>query len=338
MAIARVFDGLRVGGRMGDVAAQVVRGGTVESIHLASAAIVDPSGRLVRSLGDPGLVSFLRSSAKPIQAIAVVESGAADRFGFVPEDLAIVAASHDGEKEHVDRVASILGRIGLDASALRCGRHAPYSATAAREVGDTFTSLHHNCSGKHAGMLAVCVHKGWDLATYLEPDHPLQTTILRDVAQEAGVSVQDVPTATDGCGVPTFALPVVRAARAFARLTAAETVGGTRGESLRRIRSAMLAHPRLVAGVNRLDTKVMTALPGRVWVKAGAEAFYAAGVLNGPYGVAIKVEDGNSRAMGPILVRLLELLGEDVSGLAHVATEPIMNLVGRAVGVVRPAF
>jgi L-asparaginase II len=273
-----------------------------------------------------------------MQALVALESGAADRFGFSSEDIAIIASSHSGAEEHTERVSSILERAGLDASALQCGRHPPFDEAAAQRLGDGYTALNHNCSGKHAGMLATCVHMGWDTTRYLRPEHPLQQRILADVRAETGVPDAALTTATDGCGVPTFAMPLRHAARAFARLSEGPSVSGPRGESLGRIRDAMLAHPRLVAGRDRIDTRIMTALKGRVWVKAGAEAFYAAGTLKGPHGIALKIEDGGPRAVGPTLTRILEILGEEPASLAATAREAIRNHAGDVVGEIRPAF
>lgn len=318
------------------IAVRVVRGDTVESVHRASLAVTDRGGRLVASWGDASLVAFLRSAAKPLQALALLETGAAQRFGVSDEELAVVAGSHNGEDRHVALVQGLLDRVGLGVPALRCGVHAPYGKEAAKRVGPNFTALHHNCSGKHAGMLAVCVHRGWDPATYRDPSHPLQRQILENVAHETGLDPSQVAVGVDGCGVPSFAVPLRRAARAFARLMDAEAIRGDRGRALRRLRDAMLAHPDLVAGEDRIDTRFMRAVAGDLWVKAGAEACYGFGVRPKGWGGALKIEDGATRAVPPVLFRTLEGLGvvdeRAARALDGVWNEPVRNWEGRAVG------
>ena len=321
---------------MDNIAVQAIRGDIVESVHRASIAVVDAKGRLVASFGKPGLVSFMRSSAKPMQAVPLIESGAADRFGFGPKELAIADGSHNGEPVHTELVESMLSRIGVGPEALRCGRHAPMGKDAAANVGETYTSVHHNCSGKHTGMLAVCVHNGWDLPSYQAPDHPLQQAILKVVAQETGVPADRIPIAVDGCGVPTFAIPVRAAARSYARLVDPSHIKGTRRETLTRIRDAMRFEPGYVAGTDRLDTDLMKASKGNLIVKAGAEAYFCAGLVKEALGIAIKVEDGNMRAMPAAMVGTLRELGVADDAFLEATKnqwdEPIKNVVGRVVG------
>lgn len=321
---------------MDHIAVKVIRGDTVESVHRASIAVVDAKGKLVASFGRPGLVSFMRSSAKPMQAVPLVESGAADRFGFGDKELAIANGSHNGEETHTTLVESMLSRIGVGPEALRCGRHAPMGKDAAAAIGEKYSSLHHNCSGKHAGMLAVCVHNGWDLPTYQAPDHPLQQAILKVVSQETGIAADRIPTAIDGCGVPTFAVPIRVAARVYARLVDPSSVQGARRETLLRIRDAMRKEPAFVAGAGRLDTDLMRAANGNLIVKAGAEAYFCAGLVKERLGIAIKIEDGAMRAMPAALVGTLRELGVvDKRFLAATKDqwdEPVRNVVGRVVG------
>jgi L-asparaginase II len=282
---------------MDRVAVKVYRGDVVESVHRASVAVVDRQGRLEASFGDPNLVTFVRSSIKPVQALPLLETGAAKRFGLSEEELAIACSSHNGEDVHVRLVEGVLEKIGLGVEALRCGAHAPYDKSAAQRVGPAFTAVHNNCSGKHAGMLAVCVHQGWDVDAYLDASHPLQQRIRALVAEETGLAAGKIPTGIDGCGAPNFALPLRRTARAFARLMDAENVRGERGHHLARLRDAMVAHPHVIAGTDRADTRFMRAFAGRVWVKAGGESCYGAGVRNPALGIAAKIEDGASRAV-----------------------------------------
>lgn len=327
---------------MDPVAVRFVRGETVESVHRVSLAVADAKGRLAATFGNPRLVTFLRSAAKPMQLLPLVESGAADRFGFTPKELAIMAGSHSGEAEHVATVAGILGKIGLREDALQCGRHAPYNKEAAEKVGEGFTALHHNCSGKHSGMLALATHLGADPRTYLALDQPVQQAILNAVAKECGLAPGAIPLGVDGCGVPSFAVPLSAAARAFARLADPAGLAGGRGEVLQRIRDAMVSHPEMVAGTNRLDTDFMNAVPGKLIVKAGAEACYGAALVGRGLGVCIKVEDGNPRAAGPVLARVLEHFGlmsrAQKESVATHWNEPIRNVAGRVVGRIECDF
>lgn len=315
---------------------KVIRGDVVESVHRASIAVVDARGQMVASFGDPSLVSFMRSSAKPMQAVPLIESGAADRFGFGEKELAIADGSHSAEPRHVELVESMLNAIGLGPDSLKCGRHAPMGKEAAVAVGEKFDSRHHNCSGKHAGMLAVCVHKGWDIPSYQAPDHPLQQEILRVASQETGVPANKIQFAVDGCGVPTFAVSVHAAARVYARLVDPSAIQGPRRETLERIRDAMRKQPFFVAGTERLDTDLMVAAKGNLIVKAGAEAYFCAGLVKEKIGLAIKIEDGNMRAMPAAMVGTLKELGAaDATFLAATKNqwdEPVKNVAGRVVG------
>lgn len=321
---------------MDRIALRYIRGETLESVHRASVAVADSKGRRVAQFGDPRLVTFLRSSAKPLQLVPLIESGAADRFGFTEAELAIMAGSHSGEEEHVATVQGILDRAGIAPEALRCGRHAPFDAAAAERVGSAYTTLHHNCSGKHAAMLALCKDQGWDPDSYLQPGHPLQQAIRRVIGQECGLPDSSLETATDGCGVVTFAVPLARAARSYARLAEPSLVAGKRGVALRRVRDAMMKHPRLVAGTHRIDTDLMQLKPGTIVVKGGAEACYALGLPGKGWGLAAKIEDGNPRGMPMLLVTALEQLGfldaRDLRALERHWNEPIRNVAGNPVG------
>lgn len=206
----------------------VTRGALVECVHRGHLAVADASGRLVRAAGEPQYVTYARSSAKPLQAVPVVASGAADRFGLTAPELALLCASHSGEPMHVQAVLRMLAKIGEDESALRCGAHPPYhkpSAAAIRQAGAAPTPVHNNCSGKHTGMLALAKQLGAPTDGYMRPDHPVQQAMLRAVAAFAGVSPEDVVLGTDGCGVPVFGLPLASLAAAYARLGAPNESG-----------------------------------------------------------------------------------------------------------------
>jgi L-asparaginase II len=337
------------------VVVEVTRGGVVESRHRASIAVVAPDGELIASVGDPDQVLFLRSSAKPFQLAPFVASGRFDGydFGNPTEGLAIMAASHSGEDRHVRTVQALLRQGGLTREVLQCGTHAPYdSETAARLIrdGEPLTPLRHNCSGKHAGMALHAKAAGWDIESYWQPDHPVQRLALETVAAATGLRPDEIETATDGCGVVTFAVPLRQAALAFACLAdpTALTDEPLRG-ALSRIRDAMMAHPELVAGERRrLDTDLMRAAPGALVSKGGAEGLSSVGVLadtrHGPMGIAIRIEDGDGarRAGGVALCATLRQLGilDDAAmeRLRDYAAPRVLDPRGEAAGEVRAAF
>ncbi len=288
---------------------RVWRGPEIESLHVVHAALADAAGTTLARVGDPGRRAFLRSTAKPVQLLPLVEDGLVERFGFTPPEIAIMAASHGGERFHVDAVRSVLAKAGLEPDDLQCGPHEPYhgpAAAALRAAGEKPTALHNNCSGKHAGMLAVARAHGWPLATYRHPDHPLQRRIRARIAELAGVREDAIGVAVDGCGAPTFALPVAAMAVLFARLAAAD---GERTDDRARaigvVLDAMAAHPEYVGGTGRLCTELMSRAGTKVVVKTGAEGVYGAALRGRAGGMALKVADGAKRAQNPALVELL---------------------------------
>ena len=230
---------------MGEVAVEVVRGGRVESRHRVDACVVDATGATILAVGPVDVPVYPRSAVKPFQALPLVESGVADAFGVSDEELALACASHGGEPMHVERVAAWLARLGLQESDLACGPHPPLNAAAAAMLaeGRRPTRLHNNCSGKHTGMLAACLHQGWPTAGYARPDHPLQRAIARELADLAGLSELAAP-GTDGCSLPAFAMPLRALALAAARLA---TVARP---ALGRVGRAMRAHPVNTNGPN----------------------------------------------------------------------------------------
>jgi L-asparaginase II len=295
------------------------RGDHPESVHHGHAVVLDAAGRVVFQRGNPEERIYARSALKPLQALPLLLSGAAD--GLPDACLAVAMASHSGEDAHRAAVRALLAHAGLEEALLQCGTHEPYHEPTARGLlirGEVPSPIYCNCSGKHAGMLAVCKQMGWDLATYHHPDHPLQRWI-RDLLLE--VPVGDLDHAIDGCGVPVWRMPLVGLARAFAKLPV-------------RLTDIMAAHPHLVAGTGRLDTEVMEAAGGRVACKIGGEAVHAGVVRGAGLAWAIKVSDGNKRALGPALARVLEEVGHPVA-----VPDPIVyNNRREAVGRVTAAF
>ncbi|WP_034356207.1 asparaginase [Deinococcus phoenicis] len=311
------------------------RGGVPESLHRVHVAVVDAGRRQVAACGDADLVTFPRSSSKPVQALPLALA-APELPG---DELAIACASHAGTPEHLAVVARLLARSGSTVEDLRCGTHPPFDPAAAADLirrGEQPTPLHHNCSGKHAGMLLACVLNGWPREGYTEQPHPLQLRIRELHADLGGVAMDDVHVGTDGCSVPALALPLHGMARVFARLAApAESLAGPLAPALERVFGAMTAHPLLIAGPGRLDTTLMSLVPGLA-AKMGAEAFYGMALREtprGPLGVAFKVQDGGERARPHVALAMLEALGVPVTAeLRALAPNVQYNWAGREVG------
>ncbi len=284
------------------------RGGWIESVHRVHAVVTDERGQVVWSMGEPEWPTFFRSAAKPFQALPLVDDGVVDRFEMSDEELALCCASHNSEARHRSVAEALLHRVGLDRSALACGGHPPLRPEEGVRIADEGRrpdALDSNCSGKHAGMLALAVHHGWPTGDYHRPTHPVQERVTREVARWTGLPIDDLETGVDGCGVVCFRTPLDRISVAFARLAAASSADGAAG----RVVGAMTRHPEMVAGVDRLDTAVMGATGGAVFAKVGAEGVYGAGMPATGWGLALKVEDGGWRAADVALVRILDALG-----------------------------
>ena len=332
----------------------------MESVHRGSAVVVAPDGSPVASVGHPEAFTFIRSSAKPFQLAPFVASGRFDEYGLGTDALAIMAASHSGEDRHVRLVQEILRRAGLTSAVLQNQVHAPYDTETAHRLlrdGEKPTVLRGNCSGKHAGMVLFAKASGWPIDTYWHPDHPVQRLALETVSALSDVPIEEIATATDGCGVVSFGMPLRGLATAFARLADPSAVADPPLRSaLTRIRDAMMEHPELVAGERRrIDTALMRAYPKRIVSKGGAEGVLAMAVPpgalpkrapfgDGPMGVAAKVEDGNlARRAGDVtaiaILRQLGLVADPLAGpLVDFAAPPIVDPRGSRSGDVRPAF
>lgn len=335
---------------MSEPLVEVVRGSVVEAIHRGDIAIVDSQGRLRGSVGDPvGKITYWRSAAKPFQAMPLIHSGAAARWGLCSEDLALVAGSHNGETTHVDQARALLRKIGGDVTDLACGAHPPLEPQAAAELlrrGEEPTALHNNCSGKHIGMLASAKQLSTDHLGYQSQGHPVQEAILETICGFCDVQDDAVAIGIDGCGVPCFGTSLYHMALAFARLM--DPGGGSQpyAGAAHDIREAMTAHPYLVAGRGRLDTDLMQVRgAGGLVAKGGASGVECVG-LSGGLGLAIKIEDGS---MGPppapggvVAITTLQQLGvfdeAQVASLSTHARPLLRNVAGQVVGEVRPAF
>lgn len=314
----------------------LTRGNAMESYHRVHAAVVADSDKLIGGAGDPRAVTFWRSSAKPFQIMPFISSGGFDELGWGDEQLAIACGSHGGEPEHVALVEKMLSDLQLEEGDLACGPHEPLSARGAkilRESGLRATRVHNNCSGKHAAMLAFAKRSDWPIAGYESIDHPVQQAILNQIALWTDMRASQLELAVDGCGAVVFGLPLDRMARAFARLGCAHR----RGEEIaHRIANAMVTNPFLVGGTERFDTVLMEETDGKILAKIGAEGVHSAVILDRAIGIALKVEDGNSRAQYPALLHLLqelEALPQQLSPrLAEYLRKPLRNSRGETIG------
>jgi L-asparaginase II len=332
---------------------EVRRGAITESRHRGHVAAVEPDGNVVASLGALHNITFLRSSAKPLQALPLLVTGAAERFGFTEKEVALACASHNGEPIHTQIVASMLEKIGLGPEALKCGVHEPYSPEAAgvlRARNEVPNVLHNNCSGKHAGMLAVASHLGASTDNYESPENPVQIEIARAVSQFTDVAVEDLAVGTDGCAAPIFGISIWAMALGYARLVSPpESFDKATRHACERIVRVMTTYPELIGGTSdRLDTEIMRATHGRVVSKVGAEGVYTAGILPcetwpSGLGLALKIEDGDDkRARPPVVIESLRQLGvlrdESLDAVSRYAFFPVQNRRGDVVGEIRASF
>jgi L-asparaginase II len=326
-----------------DPVIEVTRGGRVESRHRVSAAAIDRQGRLRAWVGDPERLTFMRSAAKPLQALPLIADGVADAYRLTDAEIAICCASHSGEPKHVDAVSSILNKIDCSESELQCGPHWPFyplAAQALRAEGREPGRLHNNCSGKHAGMMAWSRHRGIDIADYHRASHPVQQRICQEIGQLAGSNCESLPAGIDGCGVPSFAQPLNVMATIYADLIAhAEDEPASPAG---RVVAAMTGEPYYVAGTNRLTTRLMETTGGRLLAKFGAEAVYCLADRDRLWGIAVKIEDGNRRAIGSAVIEFLAqldlLTADERKALADRHVMPVTNTRDETVGEVRPAF
>src|SRR5258705_3010339 len=300
------------------------RGSVVESRHAVHVAVVDSSGRLVAQAGDPDYRTFWRSAAKPFQAWPLVEDGVVERFGLTRQDLALACASHSSEPGQVALVREFLQRIGCSERDLLCGPHRPLSEAVAKDYeprGVRLTAVYSNCSGKHAGMLALAKHHGWPTEFYTRLEHPVQQRCLAEVGSWTGMPAEEISVGVDWCGFGCFAMPLVSMALGYARVEGP-------------IRDAMLKHPELIAGEGRPCTEMMRAHPGRVITKVGAEGVYSAQLVRERIGVALKVEDGHSVASALAMAAVLGELGLHPQP-ESLSARPTQNSRGETVGEMR---
>jgi len=326
------------------ILAEATRGGQVESRHEGAFAVVDADGRLVLSEGDITRPIFPRSAVKVMQALPLIESGAADRFGFGNRELALACASHSGEPAHAELASAMLAKAGLDLEALECGAHWPTRQEAMAELARTGarpSALHNNCSGKHSGFLCACTHLGMNHRGYVKIGHDYQKLIAETMTEVTGVAHTQANSGIDGCSIPTYAVPLQNLAAAFANLVSGQGLSRERAAAARRLIDACMAEPFLVAGTDRVDTDIMTAGSGRIFIKVGAEGVYCGALPELGLGFALKIDDGAVRAGEAAIAGLLaKLLGSDEALAARMgdfASVTMRNWNGIEVGQVRAA-
>jgi L-asparaginase II len=324
------------------VLVEVLRGPLVESRHTGAVAVVDADGGRALALGEVELPVFPRSAVKALQALPLVESGAADRFGLGPQMLALACASHSGEPGHVATATRMLTLAGLDAGALKCGAHWPIhqpSGQALARAGGTASALHNNCSGKHAGFLCVSCALGAEPKHYTELDHPVQRSVRSVLEDLTGAILSKEVCAIDGCSVPTWAMSLDALAQGFARFGSGVGLSSDRAKAAARIRAACAAHPWHVAGTGRFCTEIMSRFGARVFVKTGAEGVYCAALPEQGLGIAVKCDDGAGRAAEVVMATLLARFLPDADAVAlEPFVRPVMrNWRGLEVGTIWPA-
>lgn len=325
--------------------AEVYRGGQVESVHQGIIAVVNKNGKILASLGDTRALSFFRSAAKPFQALPVIESGVVVDYAYTLRHIAVIMSSHNGEPEHCEVVSEVLEKIGLSADYLRCGIRAPRHRLSYEQLlieGVDPSPLHNECSGIHAGMLALARYSKKSLDDYYLPEHPVQQEIIQCVAEAAGLRPQDIPLGIDGCNVPTFALSIERMAYAYARLAVPIHFSEVRNTACEIVKAAFSAYPFLLAGTDRFTTDLLKATGSKFIAKDGAEGVYCLGLPDEGIGIAVKIADGNERAVPPVVFSLLDQLGfltaKEKDKLSAYRKGLIYNASDKLVGEIRPAF
>ncbi len=327
----------RPGQVLAPVMVDVWRGALVESRHRGRAVVADAAGRVIEAWGDPDAPIYPRSAVKALQALPLVETGALDAFALGSAELALACGSHCGEPRHIERVGRWLERLGLTSAALECGAHPPFDEDAAVGLirsGTPASALHNNCSGKHLGLLTTALHCHESPEGYSRPEHPVQRRIAAVI--EAMTGVLPAPMAVDGCGVPTWGLPLVALATAMARFAAPDDQSSARANAVLRVREAWGRHPELVGGLTSFDTQVMAVTRGAVLVKSGGEGVAVAVLIEQRLGIALKIEDGSPRAKNVAMAALLRRF--NVGPVPDTLAVPaITNWAGHTVGALLPA-
>jgi L-asparaginase II len=326
------------------VLVEVLRGALVESRHTGSVAVVDADGATVLALGDVARPVFPRSAVKPIQALPLIESGAAEKYGFGDQEIALACASHGGELAHVEVASRMLARAGLDVKALECGAHWPSHQPSSQAVARSPaapSALHNNCSGKHSGFLCVACAAGVDPHGYVTAEHFVQREVRGALESLTGVGLSEDQCGIDGCSIPTYAVPLTVLAHAFARFGTGRGLGAERVKAAARIRAACATEPYYTAGTGRFGTDIMKLFGARVLAKTGAEGVYCGALPEHGLGIALKVDDGATRAsevaMAAMVARFLPMSDAERDAMSRFLRPALRNWNGIEVGGLRPA-
>jgi L-asparaginase II len=324
------------------ILAEVTRGNTVESRHRGAALVIDADGAVVFSAGDIDRPVFPRSAVKALQALPLLESGAADRYGLTEPEIALAVSSHSGEPLHAETSLAMLKKVGREIGCLECGAHWPMNEAAARAIataGREPSALNNNCSGKHAGFVCLACGLDEDPAGYVKAGHAVQQAVRGALEEVTGAVHSADLMGTDGCSIPTYAVPLKALALGFARFGTGHGFGPERAKAAARIRKAAAAHPFMVAGTGRFDTRAMELLRERIFIKTGAEGVYCGSLPELGYGIALKCEDGAGRAaevaMAALIARFLPMSEAEQAAFAPLRESVMTNWNGIEVGRVR---
>lgn len=292
--------------------ALLTRSGYVESIHYGYICVVDSTGKIIKEIGDSSTKIYFRSSAKPIQAVMAVESGAADHFRFTKKEISIMCSSHSGQMMHQDTVSEMLNKIGEEANVLKCGTMIPYNQEEAKRLyinKEEPSVLHCSCSAKHTGMITLAKYRNHPIENYNKIEHPVQQEILDTVSYFADYNKEDIVVGVDGCGAPIYLLPIYNIALSYARMmNAANDKNSKYHKSCKRIVEAMTEYPEMVAGDKEFCTELMIGASGKLIGKVGSEAVYCVGIKGKGIGICVKIVDGNERAVYPVVMQVLKEL------------------------------
>jgi L-asparaginase II len=326
------------------VVVEATRGERIESAHRGAGAVVDADGRIVMIFGDAERAVYPRSAVKALQALPLVESGAADRLSLSDKEIALACASHSGSDDHVATARAMLAKAGYNERALECGVHWPLGEAEARALarsGGTPNALHNNCSGKHAGFICLACATGVEPMGYVAPNHAVQREVAAAIAAATGARLSEEMRAVDGCAIPTYAVPLIALALGFARLGTGEGLSPARQKAAARIRAAVAGHPLTVAGKGRFDTELMSLVGARALTKAGAEGMFCAALPEAGLGLAVKADDGGGRAAQVMIAALIRRFGgfdDETSARLETFVSPrLLNWNGAEVGRLRPA-
>lgn len=330
---------------MSEKLVEVIRGGLTESIHRGDIAVVNTKGSVLYALGNTERLTFMRSSSKPLQAVAMLEAGIAEKYNLDLKEIAILLSSHGGEKQHIEVLEIVMRKLGITEDDLKCGVHDPLNEAAAKELasgGMKPRKLHCTCSGKHLGQIAASLAKGLSIEDYYMQGHGIQVEIENILSRLSGVETESIVKGLDGCGVPVYAIPLRNMALAYANLCCEDFMNGIYKKSQNYILSAMSMYPEMVAGTDRLDTTLMKNFGDRLICKFGDEGVYCAGLLNKGIGIAFKIEDGNGRAVGPVIIEILLQMkiirSDETEPLKEFRNPTILNHKEEKVGEIRAAF